>query len=243
MTDESIATIWTELNGTLVEFDCLRYDYFTDGVLLMGEIQTHITNANDVYSTKAKSVTDWMDLVQPLLSIHSLAQKGSAHRKIMDKALNDGTTKLSSVQQDLEKISMSLNPLASNLLTLNAQFNDEFETKRKCFQSKLNILRAASAKGSIDRIEKELIPKIMEKIESYQAFRSNLKQKVQQEFQNIDGMKAKLRTEIQRISDLKVKIEPVITFMNVDLANRDDLNNAVKELIADCNKYRETHKN
>lgn len=225
-----------------MDFDILRNDYFTDGILLIGEIKSHTNNANSVYTVASQNVYEWMDLMQPLLSIHSIAQKGSAHRKILDKALDDGITKLSFVQQEIDRASMSFNPLASNLLSLNAQFNDEFDKKQKCFQSKLKIMRAASAQGSVDRIEKELIPKIVEKIAAYQEFRSEMKQKIQQEFHNIDGLKVKLRAEIQCIGDLKAKIEPVISFMNMDPANRDrDIDKLVNVLIADCNKYRKTH--
>lgn len=117
--DESLTTIWREFSETLVELDVLRKDYFTDSILLIGDIKTHINNSNDVYFIASQNVYEWIDLVQPLLSIHSIAKKGSAHRKILDKALDDGIIKLSMVQQELDK--------TSNLLALNAQFDDEFD--------------------------------------------------------------------------------------------------------------------
>lgn len=243
LTVESLATIWTEFNETFVELDDVRNNYFTDSILVIGEIKTHMNNSNDVYFTTSQNVLEWIDLMQPLLSIHSIAKKPGAHRKILDKALDDGITKLSFAQQELDKISMSFNPLVSNFVALNAQYDDEFDKKQKCFQSKLKILRAASANGPIDTIEKELIPKILEKIESYRMFRSDLRKKIQQQFHNIDGMKAKLREEIQYLGDLKVKIEPVISLMNMDPIIQNDVEKNVKVLIADCNKYRKTHKN
>lgn len=239
MTDESLSTIWTEFNGTIVEVEILQNECFTDSILLIDDIKTHLTDANGAYSTATQSVSEWIGLVQPLLSIHSLAIKGSAHKKILDKALSNGITKLSLAQNELDNILLGFNPLVSNVKTLLVQFDDEFSEKQKCFQSKLKILRAAL--GSVDRIEKELIPKIIEKIETYQKFRSDLSKKIHQEFNNIDGMKAKLREEIQSIGDVKVKIEPVISAMNIDPSNRDVLHKTVKDLMENCKNYRKTH--
>lgn len=241
LTDESLSTIWTEFNGTLVELDILQNECFTDGILLIGDIKTHLTEAVDAYSTASQSVDEWIGMVQPLLSIHNLAVKGSAHKKVLDKALNDGMPKLSSAQKELDTILLGFNPLVSNVKALLVQFDDKFSEKDKCFQSKLKILRAAL--GSVDRIENELIPKILERIAAYQKFRSDLSKRVQQEFNNIDSMKAKLRAEIQSIGDLKVKLEPVISAMNMDTTNRDDLNKYVKDLIENCKNYHKMHEN
>lgn len=239
MTDESLSTIWTEFNGTLVELDILQNEYFTDGILLIGDIKTHRTEATDAYSTASQSVDEWIGMVQPLLSIHSLAVKGSAHKKVLDKALNGGMPKLSLAQKELDTILLGFNPLVSNVKALLVQFDDKFSEKNKCFQSKLKILRAAL--GSVDRIENELIPKILERITAYQKFRSDLSKKVQQEFNNIDSMKAKLRAEIQSIGELKVKLEPVISAMNMDTTDANDLNKSVKDLIDNCKNYHKMH--
>lgn len=240
MTDESLSTIWSEFNTTLVQLDVLQHGCFTDSLLLINDIKAQLTDANAAYSTASKTVNEWIGVAQPLLSIHSLAQKGTAHKKIIDKSLNFGITKLGMAQQELEKISLAFEPIMSSVRARLVQSDDEFSEKQKCFQSKLKILRAAL--GSVDRIEKELIPKIVQRIEAYQKFRNDLGKRIQHEFQNIENMKAKLREEIQSIGDVKINIEPVRSAMNdMESNNNDHLNKTVKELVENCKKYRKTH--
>lgn len=81
LTDESLSTIWTEFNGTIQEVEILQNECFTDNILLINDIKMHLTDANDAYSIASKTVYEWVGLVQTLLSIHSLARKGTAHQK------------------------------------------------------------------------------------------------------------------------------------------------------------------
>lgn len=132
--------------------------------------------------------------------------------------------------------------MTSKLIEFNHQYADQYDAMHKCFTSKVNIMRAASAGRLNDRIEKELLPSVTKKFESFQSFSNEMKVKMLAEFENVERTIAKLHNEIQSIGALKLKVDPVkwlIVAMYPPIRIDDD--QKVKDLIADCKKYHEAH--
>lgn len=246
MADDAVTSVWAELNHSLEELENVRKQHRTESALVIDDIETHIKEAGSAYLTVSQNVREWIGEAEQKLSIYSLtSMKSPTQLKVLLKSLNDGLATLNVAQQQLDKNLMDFNPFAANLQTSIARFDHEFNEKEQSFRSKLNIMRAANAKGAFDKVEKILVPKVLDQIDFYEInFRKVLSKKTQQIFQNVESIKAKLRGEIQNIGNLKAKVEPVISAINmiypIHQANVDRL---VKELIESCKNYSKTNLN
>lgn len=246
MADDAVTSVWAELNHSLEELENVRKQHRTESALVIDDIETQIKEAGSAYLTVSQNVREWIDEAEQKLSIYSLtSMKSPTQLKVLLKSLNDGLATLNVAQQQLDKNLMDFNPFAANLQTSIARFDHEFKEKEQSFQSKLNIMRAANAKGAFDKVEKILVPKVLDQIDFYEInFRKVLSKKTQQIYQNVESIKAKLRGEIQNIGNLKAKVEPVISAINmiypIHQANVDRL---VKELIESCKNYSKTNLN
>lgn len=246
MADDAVTSVWAEFNKSLVELENIRNQHRTESASVFDGIETQIKEAGSAYLTVSQNVHDWIDLVEPKLSIYSLTSiKSTTPLKVLLESLNDGLTKLNDAQQELDKSLMRFNPLAANLQTSIAKFDHEFNEKEQSFRSKLNIMRAANTKGAFAKVENVLVPKILDQIDFYEInFRKVLGKKTQQIFEHTESMKANLRAEIQKIGNLKAKVEPVISAINIIYPiHQPIVDRLVKELIESCKKYSKTNLN
>lgn len=240
---ESEASVWAEFNKSLKEIENLREKHRAESALVIADIETQIKGAGTTYSKESQNVREWVDSVESKLSIYMHTRmKTTTQLKIIVKSLTDGLTKLNEAQQHLDKSLMDFNPLALNMQTSITQYDREFKEKDRSFRSKLKIMRASNGKGAYDKVEKVLIPKVLDQIDFYEInFRKVLTKKTQQLSKNIDSVKAKLRGELQIIGEIKAKVEPVVSEISIIYPiSQPNAERTIKELIQTCQKYQKT---
>lgn len=246
MADDAVTAVWAEFSHSLKEFENIRKQHRAESASIIDDIETQIKKAETAYSTASQNIHEWVDLVEPKLTIYSLtAVKSPTQLKVILQSLDDGITKLNTAQRDLEKSLMDFYPSTANLQTSIERFDHEFNEKDQSFRSKLNIMRAANAKGTFDKVEHVLVPKILDQIDFYEYnFRNAINKKSQELSQRIESIKAQLRGEIQKIGILKAKVEPVISAISIIYPiNQATVNGLVEELIESCKKYSQTNLN
>lgn len=221
--------------------DAFRREYSTQGAKLIGDIKTNIMNSNDAYFSQSQNAYEWASVVQPLLKATTNIGKSEGITKALNKILDDGTAKLSAVQEKLKESSESIKPLKTRITELNSKFTTALDEKKNFFDNKLKEMRAADKKGPKGPFEKELVPHLMAKLEAIKKFYVDLTKTLNDEALNIDNQQSKLRDEIKTIESLKSKIEPVKTTLNSDSGSNDDLKKSAQDLIATSEKYRQRH--
>lgn len=189
------------------------------------------------------------------------SRRAEAQKNILLELLGDGVTKMTAAQKQLGKSSANFNSAFGKLSTLRARFENEFKEKSEFFESKLDLIRkistVATTAGQILNIfgiplcaatclvERELIPQLLEKMESIRKFYDTLKDKVGEAFANIHKTKSTLATEIAHIGELQIQTKQTEAFVSLDDAPeiRDIVVEYAQALIEKCQKYRKRHIN
>lgn len=233
--------MWEEYESTVAEMDAFRREYSNAGAKLIGDIKTNMMDSTDAYFSHSQTAYEWASLVQPLAKAAINVGKPEGIVKALNKILDDGEAKLSTIQEKLQTSSDSFEPLASGVADLNAKFATAFDAKKEYFDNRVKEMRAADKKGPTGAFEKELVPLLKAKLQSISKFYADLSQSMNDEVRNIDNQKAKLQDEIKTIENLKSKIEPFKTVLNSESSTKDDLKKPAQELIDVSVKYRERH--
>lgn len=90
-----------------------------------------------------------------------------------------------------------------------------------------------------------MIPELKKKMASIQTFYENLTEEIKGTLTGIDNVKIKLQVEVREIGDLKTKAEETKIYVDSDDGDGSltpIIVETVDELMANCKKYRESHK-
>lgn len=258
---------WGEFNKTLVELDKFRKDYSTESALLISEVKTLMMDGMDSYFSASQDVYEFAGLATTHLKLyiklfnHRNNRKAEAQKDLLIQVLGDGLTKLTDAQSQLKKSSASFNTAFGKLSALHDRFKHEFNVKSEFFESKVELIRKMSTianvagqifsifgiplRAATSLVEKEMIPQLLNKMESIKKFYDTLKDKVQETFANIHKTKSILSKEIEQISELKIQTTNTETFVSLDDEPeiRALVIDYVQALIEKCQEYRHRHIN
>lgn len=258
---------WKEFNETLVELDKFRKDYSIESASLIGEIKTFVMAGMDAYFFASLDVYEFAGVAATYLKLYIKlfhnynGRRAEAQKDILLKVLGDGVTKMTAAQNQLVKSSASFNSAFEKLSFLRKRFENEFNEKSEFFESKLDLIRTvstvANTAGQILSIfgiplcaatclvERELIPLLLEKMESIKKFYDTLQDKVHETFANIQKTKSILSNEITHIDELQIQTKQTEEFMSLDTLPeiRDTAIEYAQALIDKCLEYRKRHIN
>lgn len=214
------------------------YDYSSDGADLVGEIKALMTDALQNFARSTKSVDEWCGLTTDILAMYLdlLAKTSSntyeAQRTFLIKVLDDAATKMTAGQATLEQMAVTFDAVAGKLIDLLSLLTKESDAKSNCFQANVNRMH------SEDRVF-ELHRKLAEIRNFFVGFKTS----VDRMNVGIGGVKGKLQADIVSIAEVKALVEKSVT---VPMKSMDDVRHTVVgpvyNLIAQCNEYRERHR-
>lgn len=258
---------WKTYEETVKELDRFREDYSNEAGKLVGEVKTLIKNAEDNYFVATQSIYEWCGLTIKLLAIYlDLFEKRTsktyeAQRALLIKVLEDGLTKMSAGQAQLEQSSMNFNSVAGKLTALHVRLTNDFDSKSSYMQGKVDKIRKEAYGGAAAGfvlgpfgalisysiaagvVEGKLIPELMKKFAEVKAFFDKLHGIIDKTNVDIDSTKIKLKEEVKNIGVLKVQTEETKALIPLDDldALRDTILESVNNLIFQCNEYQKRH--
>lgn len=236
---------WSEFNRILQEMNAFRKHYLTNSSTLLGEIKTGTMDANDDYFMNSISTYEWASVVQRLLEAYANISRAESTKKSLIGKLDEGMETLTSNQAKLNETLQSLGVLTNRKTALKSQFDIRFDQNRKFIVDKLEKLLAAERDADdvpIHPLEKQAMQLLWHKMQSIKQVGDNLKHRLGEMKDDIDGTEAKIRDEIETVEHLKEKIASLKAVLDSDSdLGEDHLATALQNLIAECEKYRERH--
>ncbi|KAJ6649186.1 Hemolysin E, chromosomal, partial [Pseudolycoriella hygida] len=198
--------------------DSFRSDLSNESAQLVGEVKTLIKNAKDNYSSATRCVYEWCELTTQLLQIYidlfdeRISKTYEAQRELLVKVLDDGYTKMSAGQSELEQCASNFNKAAGRLATLNTTLAKDFDTNSSYFQGQVDKTRknigAIIPYSIYARIfGVKLIPELQAKMKEVKGFFEKLQGTIEQTYVDIDSTKGKLKLTLKSIGVLKVRTE------------------------------------
>ncbi|KAJ6646941.1 Hemolysin E [Pseudolycoriella hygida] len=250
---------WETYEQTLKELDRFRSDYSNESAQLVGEVKALIKNADDNYFSATQFMYEWCSLTKRLLQIYldlfgkRTSNTYAAQRGILVKVLDDGLTKMSAGQAELEQCSINFNNVAGKLTTLNTTLAHDFDSKSSYFQRQVDKIskRAYLGEGTdfvpgpfgvTEIVQDKLIPELQAKMQEVKGFFEKLQGTIEQTNVDIDSIKGKLKDKVKSIGVLKVQTEEAEQIIPLDYLDelRDTISETVNNLIKECNLVRET---
>jgi hemolysin E len=256
---------WKTFDDAIAEL--LRYqdEYSEQAAALVAGIKTLLLNSRDAYYSATQSVYEWCGVTSQLLAAYLTLfddyceKKADAQKAILLKTLGDGITKMTAAKDQLEKSSGSFNSAAGNLITLQIQFNTDFDSKSAYFSKQVNKVRAEAYGGAAAGVvlgpfgliisyavaagivEGKLIPELEQKFGEVKTYFQNLKDTVTQAGTDIEDAKTKLQTEISAIGEMLIKTNTTSLYVTFDDLMVSLLKHEAQILIDLCNEYQKRH--
>lgn len=254
---------WNIFKDTLKKLDVFRQDYSTEAASLISDLKVKMYDGIDTYFMASENIYEWCGVAIPRLTKYKSLWQGKmdeakfkTQKSLLLNLLTDGIERMGKAQEKLDASSSSFNVAAGKLLSLSIRLEADFSEKSEYYQTKiLEIRKAAGIKGiSITLFgltilagtsEKKYIPEIKEKMKSLTIYYKDLQKTIAKASSDIDSTKTKMRDEIRVIGQMKSKAEETKIYVegDIDGALQKIIGAAVDSLIANCNSYRNRHKN
>lgn len=255
---------WKIFQDTLAQLDVFRRDYSIEAGNMIGDLKTKMYNGIDTYFMASQYIYEWCSLAIVRLPNYKALLKGKMdetkfqkQRSLMLLLLNDGIDKMKNAQKKLYESSSSFNEAAGKLVSLNYRLDSDFSEKSEYYQKKIYEIRKAAHTTGMSltvfgipvvggKTEKEIIPKIKQKMKELGLFYKDLEKSINKASADIDSTKAKMQEEIEAIGEVKVKAEETKIYVESDVGDGSILqiiSVAIDELVANCNAYRQRHRN
>lgn len=254
-----------EFKDVMNKLDQFRESYSAKAGTLAGEFKTLLQNAMQQYFTSAQSVYEWCGVAGERLQSYlrllqnlSLGKARMQHR-ILIQVLEDGITKMTRAQEQLELASLSFNKAAGSIVALTAQLNEDFTAQSQFVKTETERLHKEKhkAKSCIfwicwnndkSRSIAELMKQVQEKLVEVKKFHEVIKTALGEADGKINETKKKLKDEIRAIGEVKSKAQVTLDTINdvEDIGELDDvltneLRIPVEKLITECQNYRKRH--
>lgn len=167
-------------------------------------------------------------------------QKSEGANRALNKALDDGTAKLSTDLARLAEKVQCIDATKAKTILLKSKLDIHFDQERKASLAKLKEMQEMAKRRPIGLAPiTGLTSQFAEKMRAKQKFYEHVSHKLDENIRSIESRKAKLQDEIENIDRLKSKIDPTKTLLNSDSEPVDDLKKSAQDLIDECDKYRE----
>lgn len=227
--------------------NAFRKEYAAKSSILYGEIKTATMNANDEFFMESQSTYEWVSVLKPLLEAYLKISRAESTKKALIEKLAEGLTTLTANQATLDESLQTLDPLTYRKTALKSEFNIRFDKNRRFLVAKLQALLAKDKEQPLDPLEKDLLQRLMRKMQGIKQFGLDLTYRINEVAHDIESIETKLQDEIETIENVKEKIEPLKAILDSDTESdsksNDYLTTSAQDLIAECKKYREKHIN
>ncbi|KAJ6646972.1 Hemolysin E [Pseudolycoriella hygida] len=230
---------------------------------LVGEVSALIKHAEDNYFSATRSIYDWCSLTTRLLKIYldlfenRASKTYEAQRALLIYVFEDGLTKMSGGQAELEQCCLSFNNVAGKLTSLHIRVSNLFDYEKSFLQGEVDKIRRHTYVGAgagfllgpfgalitysiaAGVVEGKLIPKSQAKMSKMRDFFEQLHKTIEQTNVDIDSSKEKMKDEVRSIAVLKFKTERTKALIPMDDFDglRDTILESVNNLIKECEAY------